>query len=246
MAPSLHVTVAMRSLLLPSLAIAALTSAAHADERVTPRAPIAPNAGSNAATPSAQKAVSATEPAPRLAIAVNSPFGWIGGNSLGASVYAGITSHVAIRANVASYAGGPSVLGEVISAAAGGDGDEAEHSGRVLDLGVGVVHYSRGLWDGFTLEAGALRRGRDLVVVDDFAPAYRTSTDTVTYAGRALIGWSWLIHQRAFIAVAIGASAGIETGTETTENERGEMKKSQSVDRSDVSLESYLRFGGAF
>lgn len=230
----------MRSLLVPSFALALLASAAHADERVTTGALMDPNADSDAApAPTA-------EPAPRFAIAVNAPIGWIDGKSLGASVYVGVANKVAIRANVASYGGGPPLVGDLISIAAGGDGDEAQHSGRVLDLGVGVVHYSRGLWDGFTLEAGALRRARDLAVVDDFATAYRTSTDTVTYAGRALLGWSWLIKQRVFIAVAIGGSVGIETGTETTENERGEMKKSQSVDRSDVSLESYLRFGGAF
>lgn len=217
----------MRALLLPLLLLA---TTAHADERVTDEAPAPP----------------APAKTPRFAVAVNSPLSWIGGKSVGGSVYAGLTDHLAIRANVASYEATASFLAELVGAAAGGDGDEAERSGRTLDLGVGVIHYSRGLWNGFTMEAGALRRARDIRVTDEFAAAYRTSTETTTYGGRALLGWSWLVHPHAFMAVAVGGSAGIETGTETTENERGEMKTTKPVDRSDVSFEGYVRFGGAF
>lgn len=151
-----------------------------------------------------------------------------------------------IRANVASYVGRASTIGDAIRIAVAADDEGVYQSGRVLDVGVGVVHYSRGLWDGFTVEAGLLRRGRDVVVTDEFAEAYKTSTDTATYAARALFGRSWLIKNRVFIAAAIGGSAGVETGTETTENENGQRKMTQHVDRRDVSFEGYLRLGGAF
>lgn len=213
----------MRSLVLPTLALALAASVAHADEL--------------AATDAKPAAV--VETTPRFAIAVNFPYGWIGGKSLAGSVYAGVTDHVAIRANVASYEAGASATGGIF-------GGEAEYSGRTLDLGVGVVHYSNGLWDGFTMEGGLLRRARDVRVTDQFAAAYATSTDSATYGVRALFGWSFLIKKRMFIAAAIGGSAGIERGTETTENDRGMMTSKADVDRSDIAVESYLRFGGAF
>lgn len=223
----------MRSLLLPSLALAYLASTAHADEL--------------AATEAKPASVVETRDAPRrFALAVNLPLGWIDGRSVGGSFYAGVSNTDAIRVNIASYANTASVVGELISAATNGDGEESVRSGRTLDVGVGLVHYARALWDGFTLEAGALRRARDIGITSEFASSYRVSTDTTTYAGRALIGWSWLIQKRVFIAAAIGGSAGIETGTEKTENDRGEMMKTTKVDRSDVSFEGYLRFGSAF
>jgi hypothetical protein len=222
----------MRSLVLPTLALSLLASTARADELV--------------ATDAKPASVVETKPAPRFALAVNFPLGWIGARSIGGSFYAGVSNNDAIRVNVASYENTASAVGEIIGIAAGGDGDEADRSGRTLDLGVGIVHYSRALWDGFTMEAGALRRARDIRVTDDFASSYSVATDTTTYAGRALFGWSWLIQKRVFIAAAIGGSAGIETGTEKTENDLGEMMKTNKVDRSDVSFEGYLRFGGAF
>ena len=223
----------MRSLLLPSLALAFLASTTHADEL--------------AATDAKPASVVATKDVPtRFALAVNFPSGWIDGKSIGASAYVGLTDHLALRLNVASYRYGTPLAAEIVAGLISGDGPEGSYGGRILDLGVGVVHYSRGLWDGFTLEAGALRRGRDTYSRDDYAGYARIDTTTAAYAGRALIGWSWLIKERVFIAAALGGSAGIETGTEKTENDRGEMMKTNKVDRSDVSLEGYLRFGGAF
>ncbi len=221
----------MRSLLLPLTTLAVLTSAARADERVT--------------TDARPASVVETSPT-RFALAINLPTGWIDAKSIGASGYVGITDHDAIRLNVASYKYGPSVAAEAIAGLLAGDGPEGSSGGRILDLGVGLVHYSRGLWDGFTMEAGALRRARNTFSRDDFAQYQSIDTDTTTYAGRALFGWSWLIQKRVFIAAAIGGSAGIETGSEVTANSSGEMTTTRPVDRSDVSFEGYLRFGGAF
>lgn len=224
--------------ILPGFAVLLLAANAHA-EGTLPEL-------ENPTSTKTSTAAPAAPPLRRFAIALNAPFSWIEGRAIAASVYAGINENVAIRANVASYAAGPPMIGDVFALASGDDGDEAEHDGRVLDLGVGVVHYSRGLWDGFTFEAGALRRARDTSVSDSFATAYKTSTDTTTYAGRVMIGWSWLIDKRAFIALAIGGSLGVETGDETTEDERGQMRKVQGVDRVDAAFESYLRLGAAF
>ncbi len=221
----------MRSLVLPSAALLLLASTARADERV--------------ATDAKPASVIETAP-PRFAIAVNFPLGWVGGKSVAGSAYVGVSQHDAIRLNVARYENTASAVGEIIAVAAGGDGDEAERSGRTLDVGVGIVHYSRALWDGFTLEAGALRRARDIRVTDTNASPAVVATDTTTYGCRALVGWSWLVHKHVFIATAVGGSAGIETGSEYTENYTGGMMKTSKVDRTDVSFEGYLRFGGAF
>jgi hypothetical protein len=70
------------------------------------------------------------------------------------------------------------------------------------------------VWDGFLLEVGALRRERDVYVWPESES--QTFTRSTEYAGRALVGWSWLIHQRAFIAIAAGLSVGYESGNDTT------------------------------
>lgn len=223
----------MRNLLLPLTILALLTSAAHAEELV--------------ATAAKRSSVVETKvSASRFAFATNLPVGWIDAKSIGASAYVGVTDHVAVRLNVASYKYDSSKAAEIAAGLFGGDGPEGSDGGRITDLGVGIVQYSRGLWDGFTMEAGALRRARDTFSHDEFAQYASVDTDTTTYAGRALFGWSWLVQKRVFIAAAIGGSAGIETGTEVTANSSGEMKMTSAVDRSDLALEGYLRFGGAF
>lgn len=181
-----------------------------------------------------------------IAVGVNFPAGWLGGKSVAASLYVGVTSTDAIRANFARYENTASLVGDVLSVASGGDGSEASHGGHITDLSVGLVHYSRALWDGLTLEAGALRRARDTQVFDDFASPASVDTTSTTYAGRALIGWSWLVHQHLFISFAVGGSVGIERGTERTANGLGQMQETVKVDRSAASPEAYLRFGGAF
>jgi hypothetical protein len=234
----------MRSLILPTALVALVAASAHADQL---GAAATPSGSAPAQTPKLTGSAPPTVETGALpvAIGVNFPANWRSAESVAASVYIGVTRQDAIRLNVASYANHTSALVDVIGLAAGGDGDESSRNGRINDVGVGLVHYSHSLWDGFTFELGALRRARDIRVTDDFAPAKILSTNTTTYAARALFGWSWLVKQHAFIAFGVGMSCGLERGTEHIDNGPSEMK-TQDVDRSDVAFEGYLRFGGAF
>jgi len=181
-----------------------------------------------------------------VAIAVNSPLGWIDGNSVAGSFYVGLSRHLALRANVATYKH-TGAAGAALAAVFGAE-DEGSYSGRTTDVGIGTVYYSRGLWDGFTAELGANRRAKDAVRTSDenASPAVLT-TNTQTYAARALIGWSWLIEKRVFFAVAAGASTGYETGRETSGgSDPRSMSTTVDVSRQSTALEGYLRIGGAF
>ena len=184
-----------------------------------------------------------------VALGVNSPFSWSGGSSLGASLYVGVGEHHAIRANAARYDYGSSVAVGVLSVAAGGDGDEASYRGHTSDLGVGWVYYQRGPWSGLTFELGVLRRARDHRIEDDYRSPERPEileTRTTTYAGRAMLGWSWLLHEHVFLAVAIGISVGHESGTEDAQAYPDEMSVRTKVSRADGQAEGLLRLGFAF
>lgn len=193
--------------------------------------------GTAQASPSvpAERAETETE----LAVAVNAPFRWA--DTQGASIYLGFTPHQAIRANFARYQFDPNPLGEIIGIALGGDGSEASFHGTLTDVGVGWMYFPRRLWSGFSFEAGVLRRARDHSIDDMFV----LETKTTTYAGRALIGWSWLIEGRAFISIAGGISIGRESGTETTTSMSGRISI-DDVTRSAVGVEGFLRIGAAF
>ena len=63
--------------------------------------------------------------------------------------------------------------------------------------------------------------------------------------GRALVGWSWLIHQRAFIAIAAGLSVGNESGNDTTTPDRMPTI-TKPVHRTRNDGEGYIRLGIVF
>lgn len=180
---------------------------------------------------------------PEVAFAVNAPLGWPSGNSVAGSFYVGLTDHDAIRANVASYAYTASAIGTVIAPALGGDGDEGSYSGRTTDVGLAWTNYSRRLFDGFTYELGVLRRARDWRSEDEFATPQIKITKTATYAGRAQVGWSWMIGDHAFVAAAVGLSLGYEHGHETWDRELDSMPTNHPVSRADLQPEGYLRIG---
>ena len=73
-------------------------------------------------------------------------------------------------------------------------------------------------------------------------------TTTRGNAVRALAGWSWLLGDHVFVAVAFGASAGREIGSETTGVMDGPGMKltTKDVSRWDIAPEGYIRIGGAF
>jgi len=174
----------------------------------------------------------------RFALAVNDPLAWRL-SSFGASAYVRVADHWVVRGNVAAY-GNYGSLGDL---AEGVVGDGLRHGGRVIDTGIAAVLYPRRVWDGVLLEVGALRRDRDT----SFWPGFEepTFTRSTEYAGRALIGWSWLIHQRAFISIAAGLSFGRESGEDTTMPYGGTMITTP-VRRMRSDFENYIRVGLVF
>lgn len=176
-----------------------------------------------------------------IAFGVSSPQGWLH-RSFGGSAYIALGPHHALRGNLAYYENAEPLL-SVLAIALGGD--IASHTGRINDAGAALVWYPRRVWDGFTLEAGVLRRGRRTRVEAEFADVIKTRS--TTYAGRAMIGWSWLYAGRVFIAISAGVSVGREVGEETAFPEfPSGMSTTTSVTRPQVDAESYLRIGFAF
>ncbi len=193
---------------------------------------------------------------PRFALGVSSPTGWLraplgmGHSSFGASLSVGLDRHHAIRANVARY---DAFEGLPLLLAISGLQDTLA-TGRILDASLGWVYYPRRLWDGFVLEAGVLRRERDVEeeeldgLIDFDSDSTTVTTESVTHAGRVSIGWSWRVTRHLFISAAAGVSVGRETGHRTTKvtDDGFEMVGMRAVDRVQVDPELYLRFGFTF
>lgn len=178
-----------------------------------------------------------------MALAVNSPLGWVEGASVGASLYARLAPKQALRLNVASYEYGST--GQLVAAAFGAE-DEGSYEGRYLDLGAAWMYFPRRVWDGPTLEAGLLRRSGATSVQDMYAENEIVERDTQYLAARALVGWSWLIQERAVISFAVGASGGYELGTETTQRMLTSSPTTKDVSEWTTSVEGYIRLGFTF
>jgi hypothetical protein len=192
------------------------------------------------AVPAAARPSSVETSPPRFALGLSLPLGWLFG-WFGASGYARITEHVGVRVNVATWTGGGpgGAPGTFISSFESG----YDYGGRIVDLGIGAVVYPRRTLDGPMLEVGAFRRGRNTYVWPDFDP--KTTTRSTTYAGRALVGWSWLMRSNVFVAFAIGGSWGRESGRTSMDNPFG-MTTTATVRRERFDGESYLRLGILF
>jgi hypothetical protein len=182
-----------------------------------------------------------------IGLAVNPPLRWADAAAVGFSGYIGFANQHAIRINLATYEHTANVIGDLGSIAAGGEGSEGIYSGRTTDLGIGYQHYTRGMFDGCSLEVGVLRRAQDLREEDDFASPSIVETKATGYAGRMMIGWSWLFAQRVFVATGVGVSVGRYAGTERTAGSTY-MPQYTSKDfvRYETSGEVYLRLGLAF
>lgn len=199
-----------------------------------PRARAEPVASPAAASPSTPASTPTEMSATQLAIAVNAPLGWAIG-AWGASAYARFGDHLAVRGNVAAYRNTVPVT-EVF----GGTG----YGGSIFDVGIAGVWYPRRAWDGLLLEAGVLRRARDVYVWPELEEkAFTRSTE---YGGRALIGWSWLIREHLFIAIAVGLSAGHESGHDTTMAAPQGPVMTSPVHRWRTDGEWYTRIGWVF
>lgn len=182
-----------------------------------------------------------------VAVGVNPPSSWLDGHAIGASLYVGISERHAIRANVARYDYSNDAL-DTFSVIAGADAVPS-HSGHTTDLGLSLVYHPRRLWRGFTWEIGALRRARDhriQRVEEDRADPMVFATRTTEYAGRGMIGWSWLMFNHAFVAISGGLSVGHESGTETTGRVGDAMPMQTKVSRLVHEFEGMARLGVAF
>jgi hypothetical protein len=175
-----------------------------------------------------------------LAVGTNLPILWTNAYSIAGSLSVNLSARHAIRANVASYAY-DNILPGVIAGLAGGE--ELDRGGRTTDLGISWVFYPRRLWDGFLLEAGALHRTSEVTLHDQDATLSFTDTRTTKYAGRVMIGWSWLLDPHFFIAAAVGVSAGWGSGTEVSRSGDGSRMLSTPIAREETAGEGYLRFG---
>ena len=197
--------------------------------------------------PGSSPAVSAAAASGRgMVISTNLPLMWKDATSIAGSVHVGLSRRHAIRANVASYENyGSGIAADGLVGLFGGE-NEASFTGRTTDVGLSWVFYPDHLWSGWTLELGALRRARDITVDDENRTPQRIETNTTTYAVRAMLGWTWLIQRRLFIAAGAGVSVGREAGTEVMSSDFDRMTTRTSVARRDVTAEGYLRFGVAF
>jgi hypothetical protein len=176
----------------------------------------------------------------RYAVGVNNPIGWAI-TDFAISGWVGVDEHVAIRANAASYTAHRSVV-DVIQHGI----EVSPQSGRVNDVGAGAVWYPRRLWSGPMLEVGALVRSANRLTHLDTGDG-DIERDTTLVAGRALVGWSWLLSRRVFFAASLGISVGRETGQELQHpslTSPGSM--ATRIDKTVVDNEFYLRFGVAF
>lgn len=167
-------------------------------------------------------------------LGVNMPAMW--GHSVGVSLAAGVTDHQAIRVGYMRHDEFPEDL--FIAAAFGGD--ESGRFGTTTDGSVTWVYYPRAVFDGFSIEAGALYRRRN----NGEYPYEQDRTTLVSQevAARAQIGWSWLLWKHASISIAAGMSVGREYGTSTDTH----TQMDTAVARWDHQVEGMLRFGAVF
>lgn len=202
----------------------------------------------SAPSPSDPSSTRQTEERIAVALAVNAPVGW--GRGFGLSGYLGFGKRHAVRFNFARWSSAPSPVMPVVAALAGADyEDEASYSGQIGDLSVGYQFYSRRLFEGLTLEVGALRRDVNKRVEAEAAFPNIRETKAVGYAARALVGWSWLYANRLLVATAAGASYGRYAGTKRDGIDNApdpvEYMTRDFVDY-DIAFEAYLRIGLAF
>lgn len=176
-----------------------------------------------------------------VALGVNTPVGWLTG-SFAASLYVGLGRHHAVRGNFARYQD-LGITAEAVIQTVQFRGSPS-HSGDFTDFGISWVWYPRRLWQGFMVEAGALRRDRDTKIRQEADDTIETRS--TAYAGRAMIGWSWLVRRHLFIALGAGASMGYESGHETiTPDKIQPMPTTQAIGRTRIDGEAYLRIGFA-
>lgn len=140
-------------------------------------------------------------------IAVNNPMMWRDQESIGVSLYYRFQRKQVIRINFAHYKLAGTPVEHAIGFMREGylEPPDDRYTGRMTDLGVGWIYFPRRAFDGPSIELGAVWRDND-----HYHSTGRISHDELA---RALVGWSWLMHEHLFVAVAAGGSVGGSTGT---------------------------------
>lgn len=180
----------------------------------------------------------------RLAVAVNEPFFWAQ-RVIGVSLYVGLDSHHAIRANVANY---PAPGTQAIAVIAAPSGGTPSDRGGYFDVGAGWQWYPRELWSGPTVELGVLWRADRTRYPDaaDMTPVYEVERDARGVLARGLVGWSWLFYRRLFIMGAVGGAVGYARGTELVQLDDYTTMYTRPAPSIAATVEGYVRFGWTF
>jgi hypothetical protein len=186
-------------------------------------------------------------PAPQhealVGVAINNPLMWNDGDNVAISVYVRFAPKQIVRVNGARYHYAGPVGANVANLVHHGfnDNDQLDYGGWIEDLSVGWSYYPRRAFDGPSIELAALWRDADKdIYIANKAFTFRHTREE---GARALVGWSWLFRERAFAAVAVGASTGFAKGHQ---NSGPDTTMGESVDAWTASLEGYLRFGFVF
>lgn len=182
--------------------------------------------------------------APKYAVAVNSPIGWLlsdssGPVAVGASGYIAINRHQVVRLNAAAYQ--LPGYGALLIALAGAE-DECS-PGKQFDAGAGWMYFPRERFSGLSLEAGGLvrRHYKNNCTLDEDI----VSTTTIV-ATRGLVGWSWLVGDHLYLSAAAGASVGYERGRVTRSGYYMLPPSSWPVNGVAYAPEFFARLGWAF
>lgn len=170
-------------------------------------------------------------------IGVNNPMMWRDQESIGVSLYYRFAPKQVIRINFAHYELAGTPVQHAIGFIREGylEPPDDRYTGRRTDLGVGWTYYPRRAFDGPSIELGALWRDND-----QYQSTGRITRDELV---RALVGWSFLMHEHLFAAVAVGGSIGTATGTQYG-METGQMR--EHVSTMTAGFEGYVRIGFVF
>ena len=194
----------------------------------------APATVATTARPVAWRAPKAVLADHRVALAVNLPLMW--GSSVGVSATVAVADHHAVRFNGSRY--DKLFLTWFMT-------EDVVPTGRNYDGSVSWIYYPRKVFTGATVEVGALYR--------DGAEEYfylggrnnNYDIESRILAGQAFVGWNWRLGGTMYVATAVGASVGYEKGKNTFLDEN-RQSVTETVGKSHVGTEGYLRFGAVF
>ena len=193
-----------------------------------------------AETPTAE--LQTARPERLFGLAINNPLMWNDADNVAISVYVRFAPKHVVRVNGARYHYAGPAEDNVINLIHHGFNTEmnVDYSGYISDLSVGWNYFPRRAFDGPNLELAALWREADTREFRGDDERYRGVNEE---AVRAMVGWSWLFRDRAFVSVAIGGSTGYAKGYE---NNGPDTSSGHEIRAWKTDVEGNLRFGLAF